>query len=88
MSDKWEKSREYLERAKRSLAGGVSSPFRAKAPLPLYFRDGCDARLEDVDGNRYIDYVLAWGPMILGYRHPAIVEVMPARAPPSADGGG
>jgi len=76
VSDKWEKSRDYLERAKRSLAGGVSSPFRAKAPVPLYFRDGCGARLEDVDGNQYIDYVLAWGPMILGYRHPAIVEAM------------
>ena len=79
MSDKWEKSRNYLERAKRSLAGGVSSPFRAKAPVPLYFRDGCGARLEDVDGNQYIDYVLAWGPMILGYRHPAIVEAMHRR---------
>src|SRR5690242_716723 len=60
--DQWTKSREYLERARRSLAGGVSSPFRAKAPVPLYFRNGCGARLEDVDGNEYIDYVLAWGP--------------------------
>ena len=76
MIGKWEKSREYLERAKKSLAGGVSSPFRVKAPVPLYFRNGCGARLEDADGNEYIDYVLAWGPMILGYRHPAIVEAM------------
>jgi glutamate-1-semialdehyde 2,1-aminomutase len=76
----WTKSREYLERASRSLAGGVSSPFRAKAPVPLYFRNGCGARLEDVDGNEYIDYVLAWGPMILGYRHPAIVEAMRRQA--------
>ena len=76
MPDKWANSRKYLERAKRSLAGGVSSPFRAKAPVPLYFRNGCGARLEDVDGNEYIDYVLAWGPMILGYRHPAIVEAL------------
>jgi glutamate-1-semialdehyde 2,1-aminomutase len=73
---KWERSRELLERASKSLAGGVSSPFRVKAPVPLYFRNGCGARLEDVDGNEYIDYVLAWGPMILGYRHPAIVEAM------------
>ena len=80
MIDNWTKSREYLERAKRSLAGGVSSPFRAKAPVPLYFRNGCGARLEDVDGNEYIDYVLAWGPMILGYRHPAIVEAMRRQA--------
>src|ERR1043165_1050253 len=76
----WPKSREYLDRAQRSLAGGVSSPFRVKAPVPLYFRNGCGARLEDVDGNEYIDYVLAWGPMILGYRHPAIVEAMRRQA--------
>src|SRR5205085_12216022 len=74
--ENWAKSREYLERAKRSLAGGVSSPFRAKAPVPLYFRNGCGARLEDVDGIEYIDYVLACGPMILGYRHPALVDAM------------
>ena len=80
MIDNWRKSREYLARAERSLAGGVSSPFRLKAPVPLYFRNGCGARLEDVDGNEYIDYVLAWGPMILGYRHPAIVEAMRRQA--------
>jgi glutamate-1-semialdehyde 2,1-aminomutase len=85
--DKWATSREYLERARRSLAGGVSSPFRVKAPVPLYFRNGCGARLEDVDGNEYIDYVLAWGPMILGYRHPAIVEAMRRQADLPADYG-
>src|ERR1051326_2903022 len=78
--DKWTTSRELLARAQRSLAGGVSSPFRVKAPVPLYFRNGCGARLEDVDGNEYIDYVLAWGPMILGYRHPAIVEAIRRQA--------
>ena len=83
----WNLSKEYLERAKRSLAGGVSSPFRVKAPVPLYFRNGCGARLEDVDGNEYIDYVLAWGPMILGYRHPAIVEAMRRQADLPADYG-
>jgi len=65
-----------LARAAKSLAGGVSSPFRARVPRPLYFRDGCGARLEDVDGNNYIDYTLAWGPNILGYKHPKIVEAM------------
>jgi glutamate-1-semialdehyde 2,1-aminomutase len=65
-----------LARASQSLAGGVSSPFRAKAPMPLYFRDGCGSRLEDVDGNWYIDYTLAWGPNILGYRHPRVVEAV------------
>jgi glutamate-1-semialdehyde 2,1-aminomutase len=83
----WSRSRQHLERAKRSLAGGVSSPFRVKAPVPLYFRNGYGARLEDVDGNQYIDYCLAWGPMILGYRHPAIVEVMRRQAELPADYG-
>jgi glutamate-1-semialdehyde 2,1-aminomutase len=69
-------SRELLERARRSLAGGVSSPFRASFPVPLYFADGLGARLWDVDGNEYIDYALAWGPMILGYGHPALVEAI------------
>jgi len=69
-------SQQLLERARRSLAGGVSSPFRASFPVPLYFADGRGAHLTDADGNEYIDYVLAWGPMILGYRHPALVEAM------------
>ena len=69
------------------MAGGVSSPFRVKAPVPLYFRNGCGARLEDVDGNEYIDYCLAWGPMILGYRHPAIVEAMRRQTELPADYG-
>jgi glutamate-1-semialdehyde 2,1-aminomutase len=69
-------SQKLLERARQSLAGGVSSPFRASFPVPLYFADGHGARLRDVDGNEYIDYVLAWGPMILGYGHPAMVDAM------------
>jgi glutamate-1-semialdehyde 2,1-aminomutase len=76
MIDNWERSKALLARARQSLAGGVSSPFRAKAPVPLYFEDGCGPRLRDVDGNEYIDYQLAWGPMILGYKHPKLVEAM------------
>src|SRR5882724_4578808 len=80
MIDNWERSKALLTRARQSLAGGVSSPFRAKAPVPLYFEDGCGARLRDVDGNEYIDYQLAWGPMILGYKHPRLVEAMLVQA--------
>jgi len=69
----WQRSREMLERSRRSLAGGVSSPFRARAPVPLFFESGQGSHLWDVDGNKYIDYQLAWGPMILGYNHPAMV---------------
>ncbi len=74
MITNWDGSKQLLERSRRSLAGGVSSPFRAKAPVPLFLEDGRGSRLFDVDGNEYIDYQLAWGPMILGYSHPAMVE--------------
>ena len=72
----WEKSRELSERARKSLAGGVSSPFRKKFPTPLYLVDGCGPRVRDVDGKEYIDYSLGWGPLILGHRHPKLVEAM------------
>lgn len=74
MINNWSRSIELLDRSRRSLAGGVSSPFRAKATVPLFFENGGGARLTDVDGNEYIDYQLAWGPMILGYSHPGLVE--------------
>ena len=74
--DRYLRSRELLERSRQSLAGGVSSPFRAMFPVPLFFEDGSGPRLTDVDGNSYIDYTLAWGPNILGYRHPRMVEAM------------
>ena len=71
------RSRELLARAKKSLASGVSSAFRAKSvPHPLYFDHGEGARITDVDGNTYIDYTLAWGPLILGHCHPAIVTAV------------
>lgn len=80
MADKWATSRTLLERAQNSLAGGVSSPFRAKAPVPLYFTDGSGPRLKDVDGNEYLDYALAWGPLILGHCHPCMVEAVRRQA--------
>ncbi|HYM09086.1 MAG TPA: aminotransferase class III-fold pyridoxal phosphate-dependent enzyme [Bryobacterales bacterium] len=68
-----ERSKQLWERAKGPLAGGVSSAFRARAvPHPLYFESGRGPRLTDVDGNTYIDYTLAWGPLILGHAHPAV----------------
>lgn len=76
MKDRYEKSRVLLERATNSLTGGVSSPFRAKFPVPLFAKDAQGSHLWDEDGNEYIDYVLAWGPLILGHRHPAIVEAV------------
>ncbi|HBY98823.1 MAG: aspartate aminotransferase family protein [Ardenticatenaceae bacterium] len=76
----WSKSQRLLERAKRSLAGGISSNVRASArPFPLFFEGGEGAIIQDVDGNRYIDYVLGQGPLILGHSPPAVVDVV-ARA--------
>ena len=64
-------------RAQRTLAGGVSSGMRRAArPHPLYFRKGEGAIAEDVDGNRYIDYGLAWGPLILGQSPPEVVRAV------------
>lgn len=73
---KWKRSRALLKHASRSMPRGVSSPFRAAAPVPLYFDTGKGARLRDVDGNEYIDFALAWGPLILGHAHPCMVEAL------------
>ena len=77
---RYDGSRARLERARKSIPNGTTSPFRAKAPVPLYFEDAHGCRLRDVDGNEYIDYTLAWGPLILGHRHPRIVEAVRQQA--------
>jgi glutamate-1-semialdehyde 2,1-aminomutase len=76
MTIRWNRSQELLERSKNSLAGGVSSPFRGAFPATLFFQDAVGAKLQDVDGNWYIDHVLAWGPLILGHKHPSIVKAV------------
>jgi glutamate-1-semialdehyde 2,1-aminomutase len=61
------------------LPGGVSSPvraFRAVGGSPLFIERGEGAHLVDVDGNRYLDYVLSWGPLILGHAHPRVVAAL------------
>ncbi|MER3459099.1 MAG: aspartate aminotransferase family protein, partial [Chloroflexota bacterium] len=63
------------------MPGGVDSPvraFRAVGGQPLFIERGRGPYLYDVDGNRYIDYVLSWGPLILGHAHPAVVEALKA----------
>ena len=76
-------SREASERlfaeALDLLPGGVSSPvraFRAVGGSPLFIDRGEGAYLVDVDGNRYVDYVLSWGPLILGHAHPRVVAAL------------
>jgi glutamate-1-semialdehyde 2,1-aminomutase len=65
--------------AKRVIPGGVNSTvraFRAVGGTPVFVREANGAYLVDVDGNRYLDYVLSWGPMIAGHAHPAVVEAL------------
>lgn len=62
-----------FERSQGSLAGGVASGLRRSArPFPLFFHHGAGAELTDVDGNQYVDYTLAWGPLILGHAPAAV----------------
>ena len=70
-----------MARATRVTPGGVNSPVRAFAAVggtPRFMASGHGAELIDVDGNRYVDLVCSWGPMILGHRHPAVVEAVTA----------
>ncbi len=74
-----QKSIELFNEAKELLPGGVDSPvraFRAVGGQPLFIAKGEGAYLTDVDGNRFIDYVLSWGPLILGHAHPQIVGAL------------
>ncbi len=76
-SKRYEGSAELFAESQRYLAGGVSSGMRAASkPLPLFFSSAAGSHLFDVDGNQYVDYTLAWGPLILGHCHPAIVEAV------------
>ena len=69
-----EKSKKLFEIAKRSFAGGVGSPRRAE--VPIYVERGKGSRVWDVDGNEYIDYLLSFGPLILGHSHPSIIAAI------------
>ncbi len=69
----------WLSRARAAMPGGVSSPVRAFRSVglePFFVSHGEGARLFDVDGRSYLDYVLSWGPLILGHAHPEVVEAV------------
>ena len=77
MTLKINQSVELFHRAQTLLPGGVDSPvraFRAVGGQPIFIERGSGPYLYDVDGNRYIDYVLSWGPLILGHAHPDVLE--------------
>ncbi len=73
------KSEAAFARAKTLMPGGVNSPARAFGGVggePIFFEHAEGAYLYDVDGNRYIDYIGSWGPMILGHNHPKVLEAV------------
>ena len=74
-----ETSERLFAEASALMPGGVSSPvraFRAVGGTPVFVERGEGAYLVDVDGNRYVDYVLSWGPLILGHAHPRVVAAL------------
>ncbi len=76
---KTDRSKSLLERACAVIPGGVNSPVRAFGAVggtPLFIARASGANIWDVDGNRYIDYVGSWGPMILGHAEPGVVEAI------------
>jgi glutamate-1-semialdehyde 2,1-aminomutase len=77
------RSAELYRRAQSRLPGGVNSPVRAMDAIgrdPLFIDRGEGAELIDVDGNRFVDYVCSWGPLIHGHAHPAVLEAVGAAA--------
>lgn len=74
---RYDKSIKSFEEARQTIAGGVNSNVRlAGQPVPLFFERGAGAHLYDVDGNRYIDYVLGMGPAIMGHAPPAVIQAV------------
>jgi glutamate-1-semialdehyde 2,1-aminomutase len=76
---KWKKSQRLFKKAQELIPGGVNSPvraFKAVGGNPLFIQKAKGSKIYDVDGNEYIDYVLSWGPLILGHAHPDIIKAL------------
>jgi glutamate-1-semialdehyde 2,1-aminomutase len=77
------KSRKLFARASAILPGGVDSPvraFKSVGATPLFVRAASGSTIEDVDGNRYVDYVMSWGPLIHGHTPPGLLKAIAATA--------
>ncbi len=75
----WISSKKLFEEACRFIPGGVNSPVRSARAVgmtPLFIKEAQGCRIVDEDGNRYIDYVGSWGPLIAGHAHPEVVEAV------------
>ena len=73
------RSEELWRKAQQVLVGGVNSPvraFKAVGGSPFFAKSGKGALVVDEDGNEYVDYVLSWGPLVLGHAHPRVVEAV------------
>ena len=87
-------NQQTFERARQLIPGGVNSPVRAFGSVggtPPTIARGSGARVWDVEGKEYVDYVGSWGPLILGHAHPEVVRAVKAAADkgnsePSASG--
>ncbi len=76
---KFDKSKGLFKKAASVIPGGVNSPvraFRAVGGNPIFIEKARGSRIYDADGNSYLDYVLSWGPMILGHAHPRVVKAL------------
>lgn len=79
----YEKSKQAYAEAVNLMPGGVNSPVRAFKSVnmdPIFMDSGKGAIIRDIDGNEYIDYVLSWGPLILGHSEPKVVEAIQQQA--------
>lgn len=73
------RSEELFEKAKQLIPGGVNSPVRAFGSVgmtPRFIAKGAGSHIWDVEGNKYIDFIGSWGPMILGHQHPEVMEAV------------
>lgn len=73
------KSAQALAEAKKFMPGGVNSPVRSFSSVnsnPPFISHGLGSHIFDIDGNSYVDYVLSWGPLVLGHAHPRIVDAL------------
>lgn len=76
---KFKRSEEAFEKAKPLMPGGVNSPVRAFKSVnmsPVYMERGKGSKIYDIDGNEYIDYVLSWGPLILGHANDTVIQAI------------
>ena len=79
ISNMTDRNQELFDRAKALIPGGVNSPvraFKAVGGTPRFVQRAQGAYFWDANGQKYIDYIGSWGPMILGHGHPAVVEAV------------